>query len=670
MQGQGYPLPRGKVIALDSETTGLRLYHGAVPFLWGFFTELGEYGIIPHDERGIAWLQALVNDSTRKLVFHNGKFDLTGMMLAGIDVLNHSAAIHDTMFLSKLLNENGDHDLRTCAVRMLGAPTEDKDEIEEWLKKANRGAKAKGLPLLNFSDAPRDIVERRCLWDVEHTLKLFYTYTKLMDAGRISKSLYQTECDLLIVTLDMENYGVLVDVTLAEELRAEALRGMKRIQGELDALVCPLTIVRERKGKRAYVEYIKSGFNPGSTAIQMPAAFNKLGIELKYKTKAKREKDGSFSGGGRWSFDENALFQYADPHLVAIMKESGEEGWAFEQYYDAITKAIKERNLPASAALIPWISKLRELSKMVSTYYDNFIESAVDIFTTPAGRRIGTLHCRFNQMEALTGRFSCSDPNLQNMPRLLGPRQCLITRRGRIHLHYDFEQVEMKFFIHFAEDPVMAEAVKRDIHRTTAARCLRVELDKVTDEQRKRAKATNFGVLYGSGAQTLADTLTSRGIPTTLMEAQMLLASLHREFPSIRRITSSLKTDLIRKGYVENPFGRRYHIPTKFGYKSLNYLCQGTSADLMKVGMVKIWRYLREHTRTGRLLITVHDELVIEMARTEVSAHYAIIQGLMEDWTSFYLPITVDSEVVTRRWSEKLDLEEAGFSNLQRLAES
>ena len=290
---------------------------------------------------------------------------------------------------------------------------------------------------------------------------------------------------------------------------------------------------------------------------------------------------------------------------------------------------------------------------MISTYYSHLIDDCVDVKVTPTGREIGVLHCKFNPSEAMTGRFSVSQPSLQNWPRLLGPRQCVIVRKGRRNWHSDYQQVEMKMFVHFAKDKIMAKAISEDIHLTVAAKIYELPKKKVSSEQRKRAKGTNFGIIYGAGAKKIAETLTRKGLPTSEFEGKTLVAGYHRQFPSVRKTTQSLSISLHRYGYITNPFGRRYHIPSSLGYKSLNYMCQGTSADLMKAAMVKIWLWLRKHKLRSKMIMTIHDEIVLEVVRAEEKLVVPKMKELMEDLRSFFVPITVDFKVVSKRWSQK-----------------
>ena len=663
----GLPVLRGKYIALDVETTGLDPYHGARLFCWGYYTEEGEWGFMRKTDANLRWVARLFADPSKTIIFHNAKFDLKMLSFEGIDVFNILARVECTLILSKLWNENGQHNLRYLSIRYLNRDPGAKDEVEDWLKKHKRAFVKKHGREPNFADAPIHVVKRRCIWDVESTLMLYAQLRPRI--AQTCKELYETERQLIFVVIDMENHGVRVDVTRAKELRAEALDDLAQIQADLNRIICPLVIERKKKGK-GITETLES-FNANSSSIQLPAAFKKVGIELRYKTKPKKGRKGSAkTGGGNWSFDEYAMVRYVSKPLASIIRDSGEEGWKTKRFYDEVKKTIKKHKLPAYEILPPLILKYRELSKMVTTYYDHIIENAVDVHKTPAGRDVGILHCNFNQSEAMTGRFSASHPNLQNIPRILGPRECFIPRVGRHNWHLDYAQVEMRMFCHFAQDKKMAAAIDKDIHLAVACEIYEKDEASITKEQRKRAKGVNFGIIYGSGAATMAETLTKKGLHTSKLEAATLVASYHRKFPSVRRITNEFKVRLHRDGYVANPFGRRYHVPTQVGYKLLNYMCQGTSADIMKKAMVECWKWLRAENRKRkkqgkrplktRIIKTIHDEIVFETPPIEERLVIPQMMKIMEDLDSFFVPITVDAEVVTKRWSQKKKPQEVG----------
>lgn len=609
---------------------------------------------------GIRWLAALFADPTKKIVGHNFKYDLEKFYQEGIDIFAAKAEVHCTMILAKCLNGMmPNYDLLWLTQYFLGRDTADKTAITDWLKANAPAFREKHGREPNFSDAPIDLVSRRAMWDTESTFLLFhFLYPKVQ---KICPRLYKTERQLQLVVADMELTGVRVDITHARMLRARARAGIKRIQAELDRLCCPFSTFRPKKRRRGGVPYIDTletvheQLNVNSNQYELPAVFEKLGITLRYKTQPKKgKKGGKKTGGGRWSFDEYSMVRYVSPSLGEVIRDSGEEGWPYEKWWAAVQEVIQTNHLHKSEWLPPLILKLRELQKMVNTYYGHIINEAVDVKRDPVtGRETGILHCKFNQNEAMTGRFSSSEPNLQNMPRILGPRECFIPRNGLRHFHFDYEQVEMRFFCHLAEDPDMAEAIADDIHLFVASEIYGIPIDKVTKEQRKRAKQINFGILYGSGAEKVAETLTRMGLPTSTMEASLLFTRYHRRFPSIRRVTQEYKKFLIEHKYIENLYGRRYYLNTRDGYKGLNYVCQGSPADLMKQAMVKIWRWLRRRGLRSKILIQVHDELVVQIPRNEEAEVVPKIVELMQDLTSFYVPITVGVEVSKSRWSHK-----------------
>lgn len=646
-------LLKGSIVALDVETDGLDPYHGARIFCWAYITDKGEYGFHLKTPETLAWVQRLFSDESKTVVFHNAKFDLKMFSFEGIDIFDIQATIDCTLILSKLYNMMmPSYELRWLSIHFLNRTTEGKDEIKIWLKENRTRFLDEHGRLPNFSDAPRRVVARRAIWDVTSTLMLHrFMKPRVMQT---CKSLYRTERDLMFVVVDMENTGVEVDLTRARELRRSAKKNIKQILKDLQRLVGEITVTCKKKGQTLQKQVLPGKFNPNS-GQHLVGAFNKLGIPLKYKTKPKKKKDGTYSGGGNWSFDEYSMIRYVSPPLAGIIRDSGEEGWKTERFYEEVFETLSKNGLRKREILPPLVLKYRELSKMVSTYYDHFIRNAVDRYTRYDGREVGVLHCSFNQSEAKTGRFSSSNPNMQNMPRILGPRECFIVRRGRRNWHFDYEQVEMRFFCHFSKDPDMAQAIEDDIHLYVAAEVYQIAAKKVTKEKRKRAKQINFGIIYGAKPPKVAETLTEMGLPTTASESSLLCARYHRRFPSVRRTTAEFQVELNKEGFIVNDFGRRYHIPKKFGYRCLNYMCQGTSADLIKQRMVAVWKFLRKIGSRARMLITVHDELVIEIPPCEEAYLIPKIQQLMQDLDSYYVPIKVGVEVSTKRWSKKYD---------------
>lgn len=636
------PYPTGHVVALDTETSGLAAYRGDKIFVVGYATDHGEVGCMPFDDKCRAWIRKLWADPKKTLVFHNAKFDLSMFDAAGFG-MKPAGTVACTLLLSSLFNEDERHNLKYLSRKYLDRPSSLKDAVDDWLK-ANRRAFVKDHGRKpNFSDVPLSLIRDRVVWDAESCLLLYHFFKPHID--RICPALYEHELEAMFECIEMEKYGEMVDITRAKKLRRQALRGAELILNHLTKLVLPIT-VRDKDNK--VVEVIgrnSEKFNPNSNR-HLEAAFGKLGIELRYRT-------AKFN----WSFDEDSMVKYCHPALHRILRSSGEDGWPFSKYYREIMETVAAQKLPLNVVFVPLVLKYRELIKMVSTYYDHLIHECTDvrkIFHNGKTIEAGIIHCSYNPFRAKTGRMSSSKPNKQNMPRLMGPRECFIPRPGKVNVHFDYDQVEMKFFVHFAKDPKMAEAIANDIHRAVAAEIYSIAPTKVTDEQRKRAKAVNFGIIYGAGGPKIAETLTSKWLPTSRQEGAALVQAYHRRFPAVHTLINNLKREIVRNGYITNPYGRRYRIPVSKSYVAINYLCQGTSADLMKRGLVRCAKLIRKGY-DARILATIHDEIVVEMSPYEVEELCPLLIAEMEELTKFLVPITVGVDLVTVRWSKKED---------------
>lgn len=652
------PIIKGRILALDTEADGLDPYHGDRIFGWSYYSTRGEKGFILKNPKSLKWLKRLLNNRSKTIIFQNAKFDLKMMSFEGIDIFNLKSDIHCTLLMSKVLDSvEMSHDLRSLAMRHLNKGSADKDEVDLWIKKNKRSFIKEHDRAPNFKDAPLEIVKRRALWDVDSTLQIFQKLYRRVK--KICPDLYDTERKLTFVCIDMENTGVLVDISKARNLRGQSLRTVDKISDDLTKLVCPLTIVRKKKGK--LIKEVVEEFNPNSP-IHLPAAFNKLGIPLKYKTKPKKGKKGKGRvGGGNWSFDEYAMIRYVSKPLATAIHNSGKENWSAKRFYNTVHRIVKKHNLSRRELLPPLVLKFRQQSKLVSTYYNHFIDDSVDVYKTPTGREIGTLHCKFNQSEAMTGRFSSSKPNLQNQPRLLGPRECFICRKGRRYWCFDYAQVEMRFYVHFSGDMKMAGRLASDLHRHTASEIYAKAPEDITKEERERAASINFAVIYGSGAETMAETLSRKGSPTTTFEAKRFIDRYNRVYPSVKRTGRKLAKQLRKQGYIENPFGRRYYIPKNFSYKALNYMCQGTSADQIKKAMVDVFFWLKKNKFKTKLLMTVHDELIFEIPPAEEKLVVLHIIEMMEDLENYLVPITIGIDIAPKQWSKKFDPEELGL---------
>jgi DNA polymerase-1 len=300
--------------------------------------------------------------------------------------------------------------------------------------------------------------------------------------------------------------------------------------------------------------------------------------------------------------------------------------------------------------VIDLILEQRQIGKLVSTY--------VDALPAQVNPRTGRLHTSFNQAGSETGRLSSNNPNLQNIPvrSELGReiRRAFVAAPGTKLLAADYTQVELRVLAHISQDAAMLAAFRAgvDIHRATAATIYHVPLEQVTSEQRSIAKMVNFATSYGVSAFGLASrTSLNRG------EAQAFLDAYFQTYPGIRRYVDETIAKAKEQGYVETLLGRRRYfsiLKNRSGSPAdrqqaeraaINHPIQGTAADIIKIAMVRLHAALAEQGLGSRMLLQVHDELVLEVPDGELAAAAALVRQVMEGAFELDSGLTVDVEV-------------------------
>ena len=305
--------------------------------------------------------------------------------------------------------------------------------------------------------------------------------------------------------------------------------------------------------------------------------------------------------------------------------------------------------------VVNWILDYRELSKLKSTYVD-----ALPLDVNP---QTGRVHTSYNQSGTVTGRIASSEPNLQNIPIRtdLGRkvRRAFIASRGSVLLGVDYSQVELRIVAHIANDEAMLQAFRdgQDIHATTAASILGIPLGHVTNEQRRNAKAVNFGLIYGMSPFGL-----SRGTELTLAEAENFVKAYFTQFPGVRAYIDNTKEFAKKYGYVETLLGRRRYFPglkdgtnyilrSRMERECINSPIQGTAADIMKVAMLKVAAALPKAGLKGQMLLQVHDELVLEIPEGELDRSAKIVSDEMS--SAYQLKVPLQTEVkVGKNWGQ------------------
>jgi DNA polymerase I len=309
---------------------------------------------------------------------------------------------------------------------------------------------------------------------------------------------------------------------------------------------------------------------------------------------------------------------------------------------EALEKLSDRHTVPAL------VLEYRSLVKLKNTYLDNLTE-----FVNP---KTGRIHAHFNQTGASSGRLSCSDPNLQNIPiRTDEGRRIRLAfvpgdRERNVLLTADYSQIELRILAHVTSEPALVRAFEadEDIHRAVAAEVFGVPLEKVTREQRGYAKTINFGIIYGVTAHGLARRIEG----LTHAAAEDLIKTYNKRFPAIKQFFEQCVMTAQSQGYVQTILGRRRPIPeiqsnilSMRNYAerlAINSVVQGSAADLIKVAMVNIHRRLKKENRPSRMLLQVHDELVFETPAAAVEAEADVVRQEMVRAMTLKVPLKVE----------------------------
>ena len=430
-----------------------------------------------------------------------------------------------------------------------------------------------------FAAVPLADAARYCAADSEIVLRLRDAFLPELEDHQLVRLLETIEMPLMPVLVDMESRGVCIDLTRLGEIS----RGFA---GELAAL------------ERAIYQAAGTEFNINSTPQLRQLLFEKHQLPVLKKTKTGPSTDYEV-------LEQLAAMGHEVPRLLI---------------------------------------EYRELSKLKSTYVD-----ALPGFIHPL---TGRIHTSFNQTGAATGRLSSSDPNLQNIPvrtpRGEAIRRAFVAPPGALLLTADYSQIELRLLAHLSGDPAFVQAFEQggDIHRQTAAIIFDVAQDRVTPEMRARAKTINFATIYGQGAFAL-----SRQLGITQDDAKRFIDQYFTRFAGVRAWLDRTVAQAREKGYVETLFGRRRYIPElkdrnynirAFGERTAtNSPLQGSAADLIKIAMIGIAGALKEGGLASRMILQVHDELVLEVPAGEEEVATEVVKRHMEGAARLRVPLVV-----------------------------
>lgn len=331
-----------------------------------------------------------------------------------------------------------------------------------------------------------------------------------------------------------------------------------------------------------------------------------------------------------------------------LMLPSGKKtktGWS--------TNADVLENLRGKHPIIDSILEYRQLTKLKSTYADGLLK-----VIGPDGR----IHTSFQMTVTATGRLSSTEPNLQNIPirTELGAeiRKMFVAEPGKVLVDADYSQIELRLLAHISGDETMMTAFRQgeDIHAVTASQVFGIPLDQVSSLQRSHAKAVNFGIVYGISAFSLA-----QDIGVFQSEAKAYIEAYLSKYHGVRDYMKDVVIQAKKDGFVSTLFGRKRPLPelksSNFNLRSfgervaLNMPIQGTAADIIKLAMVNVHRRLKKEGLSARLLLQVHDELIVECPESEAEQVKSILTYEMENAVHYSIPLTVDTHV-GKSWSE------------------
>ncbi|MFR2956639.1 MAG: DNA polymerase I, partial [Lachnospiraceae bacterium] len=308
------------------------------------------------------------------------------------------------------------------------------------------------------------------------------------------------------------------------------------------------------------------------------------------------------------------------------------------------TAADVLEKLAVDYPIVAHILEYRQLTKLKSTYADGLANYIAED---------GRIHGKFHQTITATGRLSSTEPNLQNIPirmelgRLI--RKVFVPRQGFVFLDADYSQIELRVLAHLSGDEMLIQAYQdaQDIHTITASQVFHVKPEEVTPLLRRNAKAVNFGIVYGISSFGL-----SQDLSITRKEAQEYIEQYFKTYPGIKRFLDQAVADAKEKGYVTTMFGRRRPVPElkssnfmqrSFGERvAMNAPIQGTAADIIKIAMIRVDEALRAAGMKSRLILQVHDELLIETAKEELPRVEKLLRDEMMHAADLRVKLEVD----------------------------
>ncbi|WP_432800125.1 DNA polymerase I [Poriferisphaera sp. WC338] len=589
LDGYVKKLDTAKSFAIDTETVGLGHRTDICGICLSYEAEEGVYvpTLSPQQDEHLDTSTVLkeikkpVQDRGIEKLGHNLKYDYLVLRQAGVKM---EGPMFDSMIAAWLTEQPGlsmDH----LAYALLQHEATSISELIDV--DASKGKKRKSDKPTSMEKVPLEQITKYAAEDADLTLRLCHLFKEKLEAQGLTKLAETVEMPLVKVLAEMEYAGIKVDPVELDKQR----EGLEKRVVEL---------------RDQIIEKCGLPFNVDSPKQLGEVLFEKLKFPVIRKTKT----------GASTSAE-------------------------------VLEKLCELDDLPEEKRAIPkLIVEYRQLNKLVNTYLVN-LKEAIEPDT-------GRIHASFNQTGTATGRLSSSNPNLQNIPVRTDVgreiRRAFVAEKDHVLVSADYSQIELRVLAHLSQDQSLLSAFRSgaDIHAAVAANVFGVPIDEVTSEQRGRAKTINFGIIYGITSYGLARRIEalSQG------EAKQLIDDYNARFPGIEAFLSQCVQDAISDGYVKTMLGRRRSIPQitsrngqtrALGERlAINSVVQGSAADLIKVAMVNLHQRIEKEKLPMRLLLQIHDELIIECPLDQCEAMGAILKEEMEGAMSMSVPLEVE----------------------------
>lgn len=438
----------------------------------------------------------------------------------------------------------------------------------------------KAHKLKDFSYTPLDIATVYSALDAHQTLRLYPIFQSALKDEKLDAVYYEIEHPVMLILCGMEARGIPVDVQVLKDLDVHVTKALHAVESEI------LSMIGEHN----------KDINLNSPKQLEQLLFTQLQLPPQKKS----------AKGTSYSTDQEVLEILATMHAVPRL-----------------------------------IIKHRELSKLKNTYID-----ALPTYVNPD---TGCIHTTFNQVLVATGRLASSDPNLQNIPvSSMTIRSAFKAKEGEIFLSADYSQIELRVLAKLSGDENLTRAFLsgHDIHAQTAANLFDVSLESVTSQQRQVGKRINFSILYGLTPYGL-----SQDLKVSFTEAKRYIEKYFAQYPGVSAWMDQVIEDTKRNGYVATYWGRRRYVPGIYEKNrvlydearriAINTVAQGTAAEIMKKGMIDLEQTLRKNGLPAKMLLQIHDELLLSVPMAQQDATAALVKSVLESVVSWNIPLIV-----------------------------